>query len=82
MKRRDADLTYNLRTFADLPAEAPGFDWAGWVAGAGQPHRSRRRTRRAPTRFLTAFAALWSGEGLDDWKSWLRWRLITAARRC
>ena len=26
VKRRDADLTYNLRTFADLPAEAPGFD--------------------------------------------------------
>ena len=25
VKRRDADLTYNLRTFADLPAEAPGL---------------------------------------------------------
>ena len=35
VKRRDADLTYNLRAFADLPAEAPGFDWAGWVAALG-----------------------------------------------
>ena len=44
VKRRDADLTYNLRTFADLPAEAPGFDWAGWVARAGH-HAGARRPR-------------------------------------
>ncbi len=42
VKRRDADLTYNLRTFADLPAEAPGFDWAGWVDRAGHLTRSGR----------------------------------------
>src|SRR5277367_6464280 len=35
VKRRDADLTYNLRSFADLPVEAPGFDWAGWVKAIG-----------------------------------------------
>ena len=35
VKRRDADLTYNLRTFTDLPAEAPGFDWANWVTAIG-----------------------------------------------
>ena len=35
VKRRDADLTYNLRAFADLPSEAPGFDWAGWVTALG-----------------------------------------------
>ena len=34
VKRRDADLTYNLRTFADLPAEAPGSTGpAGYRAG-------------------------------------------------
>ena len=35
VKRRDADLTYNLRTFADLTAEGGGFDWAGWVSALG-----------------------------------------------
>ena len=35
VKRRDADLTYNLRQFTDLPDEAPGFDWAGWVTAMG-----------------------------------------------
>src|SRR6202000_1087605 len=35
VKRRDADLTYNLRTFAELQSEASGFDWTGWVAALG-----------------------------------------------
>ncbi len=28
--------------------------------------------------YLTAFAALWSGADLADWKDWARWRLIHA----
>ncbi len=44
VKRRDADLTYNLRTFADLPTEAPGFDWAGWVAAWAPPRATRPRS--------------------------------------
>ncbi len=28
--------------------------------------------------YLTAFAALWSGEDIEDWKRWARWRLIHA----
>ncbi len=50
VKRRDADLTYNLRTFADLPAEAPGFDWAVWFARAGRHARAGRGGRRPPAR--------------------------------
>ena len=35
VRRRDADLTYNLRTFTELPTQAPGFDWSGWVQAVG-----------------------------------------------
>jgi putative endopeptidase len=78
VKRRDADLTYNLRTFADLPAEAPGFDWTGWVTQLGTtPDETTEVVVRQPD-YLTAFAAAWSGEDLEDWKRWLRWRLIHA----
>ena len=78
VKRRDADLTYNLRTFADLPAEAPGFDWAGWVTALGTtPEAVAEVVVRQPD-YLTAFAAAWSGEDLEDWKNWARWRLIHA----
>ena len=78
VKRRDADLTYNLRRFADLAAEAPGFDWAGWIAALGSdPETVAELVVRQPD-YLMAFAALWSGADLADWKDWARWRLIHA----
>jgi putative endopeptidase len=78
VKRRDADLTYNLRRFADLAAEAPGFDWAGWIAALGSdPGTVAELVVRQPD-YLMAFAALWSGADLADWKDWARWRLIHA----
>jgi putative endopeptidase len=78
VKRRDADLTYNLRTFAELQAEALGFDWAGWVNALGStPHVVAELVVRQPD-YLSAFAALWSSDDLDDWKRWLRWRVIHA----
>jgi putative endopeptidase len=78
VKRRDADLTYNLRAFADLPTEAPGFDWARWVVALGtEPETAAEVVVRQPD-VLTAFAALWSDRDLEDWKRWLRWRVISA----
>jgi putative endopeptidase len=78
VKRRDADLTYNLRTFAELPSEAPGFDWAGWVSALGTtPEAAAELVVRQPD-YLTAFAAAWASEDLEDWKRWARWRLIHA----
>ena len=75
VKRRDADLTYNLRTLAEVAAEAPGFDWAGWLAALGTT--PTEVVVRQPD-YLTSFAALWEGESLESWKAWLRWRLIHA----
>jgi len=76
VKRRDADLAYNLRTFAELQTEGTGFDWAGWVTALGAtPETIAELVVRQPD-YLTAFAALWSAEDLEDWKRWARWRLI------
>jgi putative endopeptidase len=78
VKRRDADLTYNLRTFADLQAEGAGFDWTRWVTALGStPEALAELVVRQPD-YLTGFAALWNGEDLADWKRWARWRLIRA----
>lgn len=76
VKRRDADLTYNLRRFTDLSDDAPGFDWSGWVGALGAtPDNVAELVIRQPD-YLTAFAALWSSEDLEDWKAWARWRVI------
>ncbi|WP_371287040.1 M13 family metallopeptidase [Mycobacterium sp. PS03-16] len=78
VKRRDADLTYNLLRFADLPTQAPGFDWAGWVGALGATEDKVAELVVRQPDYLTAFAAAWTAESLADWKSWVRWRLIHA----
>lgn len=76
VKRRDAELSYNLRTFAGLPQEAPGFDWAGWVGALGVAGQAAAELVVRQPDYLTAFAALWESAELSDWQAWARWRLI------
>jgi putative endopeptidase len=78
VKRRDADLTYNLRKLCELPDEAPGFDWSGWVQALGSSADAAAELVVRQPDYLTAFAALWASEDIEDWKHWLRWRLIHA----
>ena len=77
VKRRDADLSYNLRRFADLADEAPGFDWNGWLTAVGSSTDVVAEVVVRQPDFLVAFAALWASEPLEDWKAWLSWRLIS-----
>ncbi|WP_308124029.1 M13 family metallopeptidase [Mycolicibacterium xanthum] len=78
VSRRDAEKSYNLRTFAEVTEQAPGFAWAGWLTALGStPERAAELVVRQPD-YLTAFAGLWTGEDLEDWKNWLRWRVIHA----
>ncbi len=78
VKRRDPELTYNLRTFAELQTEGSRFDWTGWVTAVGTtPAAVAELVVRQPD-YLRTFASLWTSESLEDWKCWARWRLIRA----
>ncbi|MBY6707284.1 M13 family metallopeptidase [Rhodococcus sp. BP-241] len=77
VKRRDADLSYNLTTLASLRADAPGFEWGAWIEGLGADadrHFAEIVVRQPE--FLTTFAELWSTRSLDDWKAWTTWRIL------
>lgn len=78
VKRRDADLTYNLRTFAELREESVGFDWAGWAAAFGTDAQALAEVVVRQPDYLRTFAEMWRSEDLEVWKSWARWRLIRA----
>lgn len=78
VKRRDAELSYNLRTFAELQAEGAGFDWTGWIAALGGTVDTVSEVVVRQPDYLTAFGELWRDEDLADWKRWARWRLIRA----
>lgn len=78
VKRRDADLGYNLRTFAQLQTEGAGFDWVSWVTALGSaPDAMTELVVRQPD-YLVTFASLWASVNVEDWKCWARWRLIRA----
>ncbi len=77
VRDRDAELTYNPMTLAELAVAAPGFDWAGWVAVLGAPAGSFDRIVVREPDALVGFAALWE-EAEDAWTAWLRYHLITA----
>ncbi|MGV9674359.1 M13 family metallopeptidase [Nocardia sp. NPDC003482] len=81
VRRRDAELSYNLTTFADLTAENPEFDWAAWTsalaAGVGPsgPELFAEVIVRQPD-YLRTFARLWASEPLEDWRAWASWRIL------
>ncbi|KIQ10928.1 M13 family metallopeptidase [Rhodococcus sp. MEB064] len=75
VKRRDADLTYNLTTLPALTSDAAGFDWESWIDGLGAEGHFDEIVVRQPD-FLTTFAGLWSERSLDEWKAWATWRIL------
>ncbi|MFI6430482.1 M13 family metallopeptidase [Rhodococcus oryzae] len=76
VRRRDAELSYNLVTLAGLSAENDGFDWAAWVSGlGGTPDTFAELVVRQPS-FLTALTALWTQRPLSEWKAWAAWKVI------
>ncbi|HRA51025.1 M13-type metalloendopeptidase [Actinotalea sp.] len=78
VKDRDADLTYNPTTFADLAADAPGFDWEAWAQGLGAPAGALDRLVVREPDALRTLAALWREAPLTQWKAWARYHLVTA----
>ena len=78
---RDADLTYNPMTLAELAAScARASTGPPWLDGAGRPRGCVRPTSScASRRSSTALAELWPPSRSTDWKAWLTWHLVHAA---
>ncbi|MFD1814509.1 M13 family metallopeptidase [Rhodococcus gannanensis] len=78
VKRRDAELSYNLVTLTDLAAENAGFGWTEWISGlGGTPESFAELVVRQPS-FLTNLTTLWTGRPLAEWQEWLAWKVIHA----
>src|SRR5574340_356466 len=76
VKRRDAELSYNLVAYDTLVAQESAFDWTAWVSAlGGSTEQFAEIVVRQPS-FLTAFTQLWVTEPLDTWKAWASWRII------
>lgn len=79
VKDRDATLTYNKFTRAQLEELSPGFDWATWLSSGEIPDLGFETTIVREPDFFTGIGTLLSQFDRDEWLSWLRWQVISGA---
>ena len=83
VRRRDAELGYNLTTFTALAEQNPEFDWGAWadglaagVSGEGSLLLSELVVRQPD--YLRTFAQAWESVPLAEWRLWAQWRVLRA----
>jgi putative endopeptidase len=79
VRSRDAVETYNLRSWDEVVALA-GLDLQPWLDGiaTGHPDAFREVVVYQPS-FIEGLGALLTAERLDDWKAWLRFKIVHGA---
>jgi len=77
VKDRDALLTYNKMSLAELKAVSPGFDWDTWLATSKIPSKVMETVIvRQPT-FFTGLGEILKNFDAPAWSAWLAWHLLS-----
>ena len=71
---RDPDLTYNLRTFAELQGSTPNFDWSTYFTSAGAPQVDTLNVCMVD--FVAGLDKVILNADLSTIKDYLRWKVI------
>ena len=71
---RDPAKRYHMMTLEDLGKLTPDFDWPAYLHGISMG--SFETLNVMTPDFFTAMNALIDAQGLDAWKSYLRWRAL------
>lgn len=80
VRRRDAELSYNLATFDEFASQAQGFDVNAWLTGLNSDaDPTFAEVVIGQPSFLSGAAALFSDKPLEDWKIWTTWRILHSA---
>ena len=81
VKDRDATLTYNKTSKAELHALAPHFDWDLWAAHAGIPAIAFDDLNIHEPSFFSGISSMLADfdSRREIWISWLKWQLITSS---
>jgi predicted metalloendopeptidase len=71
---RDPNNSYNILTVAERKELTPHFDWDRYLKNVGQS--SSTTLNVAHPKFFKEFDAMLGSVSLDDWKAYLRWRVL------
>jgi putative endopeptidase len=78
VRRRDLQQMYNLQSWTDFTASAPGIDWPEFLSGAGIPETALAEVVNAQPSFVTGLAELVSEDRLEQWRDWARFALVSS----
>jgi len=73
-KRRDRDLTYNLRTRAELDRLTPGLPWDAWLGADGLDGQKEFVVRELDA--VQALGSLLASVPVERWRSYLRYHYL------
>ncbi|MCX6134033.1 MAG: M13 family metallopeptidase [Ignavibacteriales bacterium] len=77
VERRDPEKNYNKMSPGQLDTMAPGFHWNQFFTAVGLPTPGDVIVGQPP--FFKEVNAMLTDVPLNDWKTYLRWRLVSAA---
>ena len=76
VENRDPQKTYNKMTFAELGKLAPAFGWKSYFDQLGVKQVQDLNVRQP--QFFKAFAEMSATVPIEQWRAYLRWRVINA----
>ena len=79
VRDRDATLTYNKFTFAEVQALSSGFDWRIWQVASKTPARVLESVILRQPSFFSGLGEVLAGYDAKAWSSWLTWHVISGA---
>jgi putative endopeptidase len=79
VRSRDAVLTFNKKSFAEIKALAGEFDWSLWAEKAGIPGGVLDTVVIAQPDFIENLGKMLGKFEVEKWRSWLTWHLLSSA---
>jgi putative endopeptidase len=79
VRDRDVSQTYNKFTRAELEAATPGMNWGAFITGLQAPANTLDTVIVQQPSFFEALAGVLTTRNVEEWKSWMRWHLVSEA---
>jgi len=76
VKDRDANLTYNKYSLAELKSLTPNFDWDLYLSSGKVPAKVFAQAIVAEPSFFEGISSIFGKFEIEKWRSWLIWNII------
>ena len=79
VRSRDAVLTFNKKSFAEISTLAAPFNWQLWADNAGIPRSVLDSIVIAQPDFIENMGKMFARFEVEKWRSWFTWHLLSSA---